>query len=307
MSRLERPNPPPDDVAVAQAWYRPATRVLPVTPRGHLGFTAPGRVAFARPGGAWHPGTDLLLGTVAGAPVFVRLVADDDALAELLAPARPEVITGLRGVLDEVDDDLDLALAAVALAQWHAGAGFCPACGSPTRVVPDGGARACPACQTELYPRIDPAVIVAVVGPGDRLLLARQPVWAPRRYSVLAGYVEAAESAEQALRREVAEEVDLHDLTEIAYVGSQPWPFPRSLMLGYTARTASADFRVDGREIEHARWFTRDELASAVASREIGLPSRHSTAMRLINRWWHPDGPSAPPPADRTPRPASGR
>ena len=286
-SRLNRSVVPalgPDEVE--RLWHHPGARLLPLTAHGDLAFTGPGEVGFVRPVGAWDPDTDLLLATLDGAPVFARMLADERAVRSVFSSGQALTISGLRLVLDDVEDDLDLALLATALVRWHEGARYCPRCGTPTRPALWGHARRCPACDVELFPRTDPAIIVSLVGPDDRLLLGHHAGWAPGRHSVFAGYVEPGESAEQAVHREIAEEVDLHDLFDLTYVGSQPWPFPRSLMIAYAARTPTSEFSVDGSEIEHARWFTRDGLREAVDRGEIGLPSRHSSAMRLINRWW---------------------
>ena len=132
--------------------------------------------------------------------------------------------------------------------------------------------------------RSDPAVIVAVTDADDRLLLGRQPVWAKGRVSVFAGFVEAGESLEQAVHREVFEEVGLR-LGPPRYLGSQPWPFPRSMMLGFTARALDTALTLDAREIEAARWYTRGQLETALAHGELTLPMRTSIAHRMITAW----------------------
>ena len=131
-------------------------------------------------------------------------------------------------------------------------------------------------------------MIVAVVDDQDRLLLGGQATWG-NRVSVLAGFVEAGESLEQAIHREIGEEVDI-GLAELTYFGSQPWPFPRSLMVGFFARARSTDICVDTDEIAHAEWYTRDGLQAKLDSGELGLPGRSSIASRLIQAWL--DGPT---------------
>lgn len=192
--------------------------------------------------------------------------------------------------------EVELALPALALAAWHSEFRFCGRCGAPTHPEQAGWVQACE--QGHLtFPRTDPAVIMPVMTPDDeRLLLAHGARWQPGRFSVLAGFVEAGESAEQAVAREVAEEAGLV-VDHVEVVGSQSWPFPRSLMLAYRARLAegSTEIRVDGEEVTEAHFFTRAELHDAVASGEITLPSRFSIARRLIEAWWGgelPDGPS---------------
>ena len=159
----------------------------------------------------------------------------------------------------------------------------CPRCGGPTRVVDGGYARHCERCDEQHFPRTDPAVIVAVVDADDRLLLGRQASWG-HRVSVLAGFVEAGESLEQTIHREIAEEVDV-TLDRIRYFGSQPWSFPRSLMTGFFARASSTAVCVDADEIAWAGWFTRDELTAQLEAGTIGLPGPSSIAHRLIATW----------------------
>jgi NADH pyrophosphatase NudC (nudix superfamily) len=184
------------------------------------------------------------------------------------------------------DRDAGLFTHAVALANWHATHTHCPRCGTPTVTVAAGHAQRCPADGSEHFPRIDPAVIMLVTDPDDRCLLARNRRWPERRVSILAGFVEPGESAEQAVAREVGEETGI-TVARVRYVGSQPWPMPQSLMLGFRASAAGdLELRVDDDEIAEAHWFSRDELRSALASREILLPPPVSIAHRLIESWY---------------------
>jgi NAD+ diphosphatase len=184
---------------------------------------------------------------------------------------------------------------AVALTSWHHRAKFCARCGSPVRRVKAGWATICTACNHEEYPRTDPAVICLVHdregANGSQVLLARQPVWPKGRYSVLAGFVEAGESLEACVAREIGEEVGV-DVADVRYLGSQPWPFPRSLMLGFAA-SADPDQPVklaDG-EIEEARWVSRAEVNEALAAEQartehwLGLPGPTSIARRMLESW----------------------
>ena len=213
-----------------------------------------------------------LLGLVDGAPVFA---------VEVLTEGE---VHNLRDVGAELTDvERDIAAAATALVRWHQREPRCPRCGGPSTVINGGYARFCERCGEEHYPRTDPCVIVAVCDDDDRLLLGRQASWG-RRVSVLAGFVEAGESLEQAIHREIAEEVDI-TLAETRYFGSQPWPFPRSLMTGFFARAASTAISVDADEIAWAAWFTRDELTRQLDAGEIGLPGPSSIAHRLIQAW----------------------
>jgi NAD+ diphosphatase len=149
-----------------------------------------------------------------------------------------------------------------------------------------GHMRRCPADGSEHFPKIDPAMIVLVTDAEDRCLLARNAQWPERRVSILAGFVEGGESAEQAVVREVAEETGL-SVAEVRYLGSQPWPMPQSLMLGFRARAAPGQqITVDSREIAEARWFTRTGLRDAIDSGEIRLPPPVSIAHRIIESWY---------------------
>jgi NAD+ diphosphatase len=180
--------------------------------------------------------------------------------------------------------DAGLGVAAVALAAWHRSHRCCPLCGTPTVVGFAGWVRHCPTDGRDQYPRTDPAVIMAVVDDDDRLLLGHAAQWPERRFSTLAGYVEPGEGLEQAVRREVDEEVGVA-VGEVTYRGSQPWPFPASIMLAFVARATSTRITVDGVEVTQARWFTRAELAAAAESGEVLLPSRASIARALIEEW----------------------
>ena len=181
--------------------------------------------------------------------------------------------------------DAGLATTAIALAAWHETHVRCPRCGAATDVIQAGWVRRCPADLSEHYPRTDPAVIMAVVDPDDRLLLGHSAQWPEHRMSTLAGFVEPGEAIEQAVRREVAEEVGVV-IGDVAYRGSQPWPFPASLMLAFRASALTSEIAVDGVEITDARWFTRAELAAASAAGEVLLPMRASIARVLIEEWF---------------------
>jgi NAD+ diphosphatase len=181
--------------------------------------------------------------------------------------------------------DAGLLVHSIALANWHATHQHCPRCGLPTRVSSAGHTRVCDADGSEHYPRTDPAVIMSVVDDDDRLLLGRQSAWPERRFSTLAGFVEPGESLEQAVRREVGEEVGI-DIGNVDYLGSQPWPFPSSLMLGFVAHARTVDIdRRDG-EIAEARWFTREELLDDVRREVVLLSPPVSIARRLIEHWY---------------------
>ena len=182
-------------------------------------------------------------------------------------------------------DEGGLLAYARGLMHWHQRHRFCGVCGSPTESREAGHMRRCtnPACSAEHHPRIDPAVIMRVEH-GNGILLGRQKQWPQGMNSVLAGFVEPGESLEDAVRREVSEEVALQ-LREVHYHSSQPWPFPASIMLGFTAIAESDAFRVDQHEIETARWFTREELLASPENETFRLPRRDSIARRLVDDW----------------------
>ncbi|MCL2784932.1 MAG: NAD(+) diphosphatase, partial [Propionibacteriaceae bacterium] len=192
----------------------------------------------------------------------------------------------LRAVVSQLPDrEVQLVLRGSALVQYHAHHRYCPQCGQLTHVDMLGSARFCESCSTQQFPRTDPAIIVAVTDDQDRIVLGHHQGWMENRYALFAGFVEAGESLEQAVIREVAEEVSL-SLTDIEYAGSQPWPLPRSLMIGFTAKAQAGEIAVDGEEIEDARWFSREDLRAAVQSKEITVPPAGSIGHRLIFAWY---------------------
>ncbi|MEO3933906.1 NAD(+) diphosphatase [Micrococcaceae bacterium Sec7.4] len=193
---------------------------------------------------------------------------------------------GFRDVAATLDPtDTAIFIEASAIANWHATHTHCPRCGAATAPEAGGWVRRCPADGSEHYPRTDPAIIVTVVGPDGRLLLGGGGPLDARNYSTLAGFVEPGESLEQAVVREIGEEVGVR-VNACQYLGSQPWPFPASLMLGFTATTADTEATPDGVEVTRARWFSRSELQAAVLSGEIVISSRLSIARALIEHWY---------------------
>ncbi len=178
-------------------------------------------------------------------------------------------------------DDAGLVAYARAMISFRHRHRFCGSCGAPTRPDRNGRVMICTQerCATEFFPRVDPAVIVLVTH-GDRVLLGRQAGWPAGRYSTIAGFVEPGESLEDAVRREVLEETGI-ETGAMAYQSSQPWPFPRSLMLGFRAEARTTGIDLGDRELEDARWFDRGELASGSM-----LPFPQSIAYRLIEEWY---------------------
>jgi NAD+ diphosphatase len=214
------------------------------------------------------------LGLVGSDPVFA-VRASRDLVGDRWADLRE-----IGAALD--DRDAGLLTPAVALARWHDRHPRCPLDGTPTDLANGGWVRRCPVDGSEHFPRTDPAVIMLIHDGGDRCVLGRQAAWPPGRFSILAGFVEPGEAAEAAVAREVDEEVGLA-ITDVAYAGSQPWPFPSSLMLGYTARALGSELTLRDGELAEARWFTRDEIRSGTGPAR--LPPSVSIAHRIITDW----------------------
>lgn len=218
-------------------------------------------------------------------PSAPDLAVPDPSVPDLPAPDSAGW-RDLRAVGHLLDDtEAGILTCAVAVSNWHGGHLRCACCGAATEPIQAGWARACPSCGTEHYPRTDPAVIMAVVDRADRILLGRQAHWSDKRFSTLAGFVEPGESLEAAVRREVAEESGVL-VGQVDYRGSQPWPFPSSLMLGFRATALSTRITVDGAELAQARWWTREELALDLATGELALPPPVSIARRLVEDWY---------------------
>lgn len=264
----------------------------------------PPRIAWLRAGDLAALGIDAkgaaFLGLLSGQPRFavipheVPLTANDRALST----TDDGEYVGLRKAAATMPAaEAQLAAHAVHLSNWINRNRYCGSCAAPMRSLEGGHKLACSGCTREEFPRTDPVVIALVVH-GERCFLARQPSFPPHFYSALAGFVEPGETLETAVAREVHEETGI-DVLGAAYVGSQPWPFPTSLMIGYIAQAASETFALDRRELEDGRWFDRDEivalLARAPQSTPAGplLPPRGVMARRLIDEWIRFDRASA--------------
>ncbi|MGW9270385.1 NAD(+) diphosphatase [Microbacterium sp. NPDC055599] len=234
-----------------------------------------------------------------GEATWALLGRDADGAVLLLAAAPPEtdaldaapdeIWLGLRDLGGRIDaGESEVLVGAVALAGWLRDAPFCPTCGGGTELRQAGWSRRCLVCGREHFPRTDPAVIVAVESAdGERLLLGANANWGGRMYSCFAGFTEAGESLESTVHREIEEESGVR-LSDVRYVSSQAWPFPRSLMVGFRAVVEDeAAARADGEEIIDVRWFTRDEIGSALAGEgPVGLPGPASIARALIVQWY---------------------
>lgn len=217
----------------------------------------------------------------------VLLAALTEAGARILEPDS-EAWHGLRKTGAGLSArDAGLYAEALALSNWHASHLHCPRCGSATRITEAGWRRDCPKDGHQIFPRTDPAIIVSVIDDQDRILLGSQGVWEENRWSILAGFVEPGESLAAAVQREVFEESGVRVIAP-EYLGSQAWPFPYSLMVGFTARVdpnhKHLDLAPDGVEIEKLRWFSREELAAEAGS--LLLPGKLSISGALIEHWF---------------------
>ncbi len=267
----KRGDPPPEAQGL---WLLVQDQHLVVVPDGG---------AFALPRGRVPDGLDSMvkdpfwLGTYHGMPCFAASLPKDAALPPGLAR---EPLVPMRGT--RLPDDL-LSLGGMAMQAlwWESTSGFCPRCGGPTTRIEGEWGKRCPRCHYEHYPHLHPAVII-LVRDGDRVLLARKAEWAPGRYALVAGFVDNGESLEGAVAREVKEEVGV-DVKDVHYVGSQNWPFPSQIMLGFVASYAGGELRVDRSELDDACWFPCDQLPNR--------PSRHSIAGFILEHYARPAAP----------------
>lgn len=280
-----------DQAWLDERWDDPHTRVLVVSNArvrpvdGLIDWVSPARAPA---------GQRLLLGDRDGSVCFA-LLADPDVRAQLTAQGHEdEGWQPLRSILPLLvagpSTDATLVLHAMGIAEWLQVTRFCPRCGGRLGARSAGHEMVCADCGRSQFPRTDPAVIMAVtVGePGaedERCLLGHQSRWPKGRYSTLAGFCEPGETLEDAVRREVLEEVGIH-VADVDYFGNQPWPLPASLMVGFSARAISEDISVDDDEIEDARWFTRAQMRAEAESGALMLPGGVSISRSLIENWY---------------------
>lgn len=221
--------------------------------------------------------------------------------AYLLVVPGPGEVTGATAGLRELAGGLDadtaaLVVTSLGLVNWHRSHPRCSRCGARTEPVLAGWIRRCPQDGSDHYPRTDVAVIMAVTDPADRLLLGRAPSWPEGRMSILAGFVEPGETLEQAVAREVREEVGI-DVRDVEFVADQPWPFPSSLMVGFTARAVQTDLVLDPTEIAEARWVSREDVRTLIAHGEYRPSPGFSISRALVEDWFGeslPTGPDGP-------------
>ena len=245
-------------------------------------FVVEDRAGFLPGRAAWRDLTHVFLGLEGTQPLFAVDLPGDTApdlgrggfeemrASAFVLPARDTAIAGQ----------------AKALLDWHRRHGFCPNCGAPTQMRDGGYRRLCPVCSAEHFPRTDPVVIMLPIL-GDQCLVGRNKRFPPQLFSAFAGFVEPGESMEEAVRRELREEVGL-EVGDVHYHASQPWPFPSSLMLGCYAHALGGDFQIDGHEIEAARWLNKDEARARLANTiqdEMKLPVTIAIAHYLIKDW----------------------
>lgn len=264
VSSKELDGPWPDPVGY---WLLVQHQGLLVLPDGD-GFRLPEGELPASLAGRCRP---QLLGTLRGVPCWAASVPDD-------LPVPPgfhrETLVPMQGTRLP-DDLLSLGGMALQLLWWESTSGHCPRCGARTERIEHEWGKRCPVCRYEHFPHLHPAVIV-LVRDGHRCLLTRKASWAPGRYSLVAGFVDNGECLEGAARREVKEEVGV-EVSEVRYVGSQNWPFPSQLMIGFVATYAGGEIRIDPAELEDARWFPCDALPNR--------PSRHSIAGYILEHY----------------------
>lgn len=281
-----------DSEFLASAWADERTRVVVIRDM-ELATADGGRRLATVPPAEAPRGQRMLLGAAdrvvyflvveeAGSPSAGQVPAPDQGDGEVQGSA----YRSLRSIATTLGDaDASLAVHAVALAQWHDRHRRCAVCGNETAVAMAGESRRCPHCSAQHFPRTDPAVIMLVLDDDDRCLLghnaARDAAW----YSTLAGFVEPGETLEDAVVREVAEETGVV-VDTVDYFGSQPWPFPSSLMLGFRAHASGIAIAVDGVEITNARWFTRAELRDEIEAGELVIPSTISISGALVQSWY---------------------
>lgn len=273
-----------DEERLRAALADPATLFVPVWRACNVIEASEGRACAY-----FVTGAHALAGIDTGGYILLGEFRERVCFAVAVAGEQPPAIAAaaqfhdLRSIAGELPpEEAGLLAYARAMVHWREQHRYCGRCGAQTIALEGGHLLRCTGatCATQQFPRLDPAVIVLVTD-GERALLGRQPVWPPGRYSTIAGFVEPGESLEDAVAREVSEETGVI-VGAVEYHSSQPWPFPTSLMLGFTAHATSTDIHLGDEELEDARWFTRAQIAAG----EIALPTTHSISFRLIEDWY---------------------
>ncbi len=283
-----------------EQWALESTRVIVVSG----GRVAPGTLEarWLTPAQAEQlaPGAErMLLGHRDGGTRFALLASREDVVGGT------ESWVGLRGLWDlfatgddRAADEAPWLFHAIGLAEWRRATRFCPRCAGALSSRAAGHELVCQDCGRSQFPRTDPAVIMAITRgePGsddESVLLGRQAAWPATQWSTLAGFCEPGETLEDAVRRETYEETGVR-VGEVSYFGSQSWPLPSSLMLGFTGRATSDEIHVDGAEIEDARWFTRGELRDGLVEGSVTVPRSVSISASLLTHWYGESLPTAP-------------
>jgi NAD+ diphosphatase len=252
-----------------------------------LDFQSAMQIAQLRAGGRFAIGEELFLG-IDNDIAYFAWCSDAMDFENFETLENYQTLRTLGDYLPQLE--MGLAIHSQAIANWHHTHQFCARCGAPTQSANGGSLRKCSADGSEHYPRTDGAVIVLVKDKGDRVLLGRQKIWPEKRFSCFAGFVEPGESFEQTVLREVFEESAIK-VDEISYLGSQPWPFPASIMISFSAIATNPDFaEADGEEIEEIRWLTRDQMRESIADNSLTLPPTMSVARKMIEFWYEKDG-----------------
>jgi NAD+ diphosphatase len=275
-----------DEERLRAALADPATWFVPVWQARSAIVTAPDGQASAYFAAGAHALADV---DTSGGFILLGEFHEHVVFAVSVNSEAPPPLTGgaelhdLRLIAGELSlEEAGLLAYARAMVHWQSHNRFCGRCASPMSAVQGGHVMQCsnPTCAHQQFPRLDPAVIVLVTD-GERALLGRQPAWPPGRYTTIAGFVEPGESLEDAVAREVREETGVV-VDEVIYHSSQPWPFPSSLMLGFTAHAARTAIDLSDEELEDAGWFSRAQIAAG----EIALPTTHSISFRLVEDWY---------------------
>ena len=270
-----------DEQALANAWAN--ARIIHFN--GEAFLLENGALRYLSAGQIPEHGERIYLGEHEGQNYFLWC-----ATSELAPGAEASDYRTLRAAGHQLSDiENGLAVHAQAVAHWHHATPFCTTCGGALAPAQAGSTRVCIDNGHEHFPRTDPAIIVLTKDKDDRILLGRQKVWPEHRFSCFAGFVEPGESFEHCVAREVGEESGVN-VSDIFYLGSQPWPFPASIMIAFQAVTDNPDSaRPDGEEIEQVRWFTRASMKEAVAAKTLLLPTPISVARKMIEAWFVDD------------------
>jgi NAD+ diphosphatase len=258
-----------------------------VKPNYELDFQSAEQIAKLRKDAKFADGEELFLGIDNGISYFAWC-SDAMDIESFETLENYQTLRTLGDFLTQLE--MGLAIHSQAIANWHHTHQFCARCGAPTLSANGGSLRKCSTDGSEHYPRTDGAVIVLVKDDKDRVLLGRQKVWPEKRFSCFAGFVEPGESFEQTVLREVFEESAIR-VDKITYLGSQPWPFPASIMISFSAlATNPAAAKADGEEIEEIIWLTREEMCAAIANQSLTLPPGMSVARKMIEFWYEKNG-----------------